>query len=779
MSQEGAPPGEGARPAPGAGTPQASPELAEVLGGVFYQFRVALANLQLYAAGSQQAVKACNGMYDVLASFLEKQKTLAVSDAGDALIANGAPMQLCEAHRGAAEYFQRVIRRAGIKSLTFTLGITLEELYQFLDWFHERRLDKDGGQPAPAQAVAMPADRFAHISFNEAVFVSVSDDDLVMRGAGAKLGQMGGAVEEVMREVQKLMDLTELDDPNKRDKVRLEIARKLVESDPGLLAKLNTGLGDVPERPAEATAAGNLQIPADLMRESSVELARVYRDLSSAAGASGALGESLAALKKTITRLLALTGGTPEMSRIYHDMIETGGAHLLPGDAGPSAQAVEKPEEAARRIIAGDSLELMKEDVMVRLPEMVASLDLAQRSDLTEKLLDRFAENLSASTVAVRQKAAEGFKSLLEAARHTSRPGVVDRVDPALLGAQEGEADAKIYGDLAGMLTERASDLMARGNYGRTAEILGLFRRHRNSASNPFEDRPGLATQALEAISRSGMTETLLADLLSGDPARIEAARELAVKLEELGAGAIVSAVKTVEDLRARRVLVSVARNMGESAVIRLVAQFDEERSGRALERLLEVAWDLGKDEIMLDKLRALTSHPERRVRYKLVEILQAKGTPQAADAILAMTCDENKDVRLAVLTALGELRHAPAVSALCGLLPQGSLLGKDEEPEIQAAACAALGKIGSEACAAPLLGVLAAKGLLSRLKPPHPSVRIAAASGLAAFAARPEVQEALRALLKDPYLAIQHAAAKALGIQPTGPGGPKQGEPS
>ncbi len=358
----------------------------------------------------------------------------------------------------------------------------------------------------------------------------------------------------------------------------------------------------------------------------------------------------------------------------------------------------------------------------------------------------------------------ERLRELLAAARLTSRPGVAAAADPALMAAQEAEADAQVYDELSGALRERTADLLGQGDYSRTADIIGLFRRHRNQAQSLFPERPHLATAALQAVGSSGIMDVCLADLLSGDPARIERGREFAVKLEELGVGAVISAIKSSEDIQSRRVLVSVVRNLGKGALVRLLEQFDEERSSRVLERLLEVVWDLGLDELVFEKLKAAAAHPERRVRFKLVEVLRGKGGERSGETILAFVADENKDVRLAAIAALGELQHRAAVPVLTALLSRRSFLETGEDPDLQAAACTALGRIADERAVEPLIEAIMPPGLFARMREAHPAVRLAAARALGPFTFRPDVRETLTALLKDPYLAIQHLAGEVLG---------------
>lgn len=254
-------------PAPEPAARGLAPEQASALGAVVYQFRVALSNLSLYQPGSQQALKASSGMYDPLARLLEEVKTLDLGDAGDALVANGAELQLAGPNKTAGDFLKETLRQAGVKAVTVKVGLTLDELYRFLDVFHQRRISREAA-PALSQET-LNAAGIQHISLSERVYVSVSDRDVVLEGAKNQLGQGGRAVDEVMKHVERIMDLTAVDDAAVRDQVRLEVAKQLLSADPEIAARLEQrvaaalALGVYLERPEVRQALEPLVRDAD------------------------------------------------------------------------------------------------------------------------------------------------------------------------------------------------------------------------------------------------------------------------------------------------------------------------------------------------------------------------------------------------------------------------------------------------------------------------------------------------------------------------------------
>lgn len=725
-------------------------EMGARVDGFLYQFRVSLNNLQLYPAGSRQASKAATSVYGPLMECLDTLQALTLAEADDVLLANGTPVRSEGSAQSAGRFLLAFLRRVGLKSVTFRMGLSLDEMKAFLQECNRRRAGGQAGE-GDSFAAALKEAGVAHIALNERVFVSVSDRDLVIESGAALLERSGDGLDSVMRLVQEVMEITDVQNVEVKDQVRVGLAKQILQENPAIFSQL---LGSKP--PSGGTSEGGGAVNASILVEAAAEASSLYREMRRRF-ASGTEEAALAdRARALLQRLLTLGEGRVEALAIYRDLLERGGIpDAAPAETPPAVPAPTSPVEEAARLAGRDPLSFLDDSIRETLPRLVRELDLAERYDLAERLLDRLADNLSARTAEVRRKAATEIVDMVQSLEAIARPGLVRALDGRVLEAQEGERDEETYAKLSSILERRAVTLLKEGDFDRMGEILGLVRRHRDVRSRPFERRPILADQAMERLARGDLPAVLLEDLKSGDPARQDRARELFVKMQEMGVKPLIDEVKKSEDLRLRHLLVLVIRSIGEDGVARLVETLSEERSPLVIARLLDVIRSVGMEDLVFESLKGLLRHPVAQIRLEVLDALHKMGGAKAADLALGALADDDPRVRTRAASILGDTRSREGIGPLLALLAPRGLFGREVEENLAEAAIQSLGAIGDERALPSLLELLESAPRLPLRKGRSARLRLAAARALVRFHTDPKVWEALTRSLqdRDPYL--------------------------
>ena len=146
----------------------------------------------------------------------------------------------------------------------------------------------------------------------------------------------------------------------------------------------------------------------------------------------------------------------------------------------------------------------------------------------------------------------------------------------------------------------------------------------------------------------------------------------------------------------------------------------------------MEVVCDLPASDLAVDVVACHLGHPDRAVRFKIIETLTRIGTEHAAASMLPLLDDSRREVRFAAVTSLGRIKARAAAPALLALLQ-----APGDDVEMQQAACEALGAIGDESAVPVLLETVRAGHWLGRLHASARELRLAAALALGSFSRR------------------------------------------
>jgi diguanylate cyclase (GGDEF)-like protein len=254
-------------------------------------------------------------------------------------------------------------------------------------------------------------------------------------------------------------------------------------------------------------------------------------------------------------------------------------------------------------------------------------------------------------------------------------------------------------------------------------------------------------------------------DLESANRIKILAASKVYVEAGKAAVSPLLLLIGNTEDERARQVAVSLLMRVAADARDLLIRHLFEVQSAPQQAACLAALEAFG-DPSLPAEVECFLRHPERSVRQATIRLLAARSRGNlGAFLIRAMEVDDD-EVRLDMITAMGEHRIESTTSSLVKILQKTSIFGNEASVRVQAAAAVALGRIGDPEVLPHLLEVLERAGAMQRTKPAI--VRAAAATALQHLVNalnKKRIVSELRRYEKDPDEIVAAAARKSLGF--------------
>ncbi|MEO0085252.1 MAG: HEAT repeat domain-containing protein [candidate division WOR-3 bacterium] len=258
---------------------------------------------------------------------------------------------------------------------------------------------------------------------------------------------------------------------------------------------------------------------------------------------------------------------------------------------------------------------------------------------------------------------------------------------------------------------------------------------------------PPVQIAAAGALGQLGDPETcnaLLDEMADDNPEVRRAAAEALGRIgDKQSAAALARAAADDPALEVRQAADSALRSISDrtiGALVELLASDVLEERIRALAALLEE----GRAAIM--PLTELLSHPEPTIRSAAAEALGMIGEPACLDYLLPLTGDAESSVRLAVVRALGRIRHVRSAERLAFAL-------EDQDQKVSAGAANAL----------ETLGELSVEPMFQLLTSPCAETRVRAIAVLGRLRHKGAVNRLLRGL-RDSVAWVRIVSAQALG---------------
>jgi hypothetical protein len=699
-----------------------------------------VAQIRLYPKDSPQVSKAGSAAYQALTAFLDQNGRLALAAAPTGLLINGQRL-------GAKDFATVTVEStlisffldAGVKSIVFRKGATLDEFLTFLDALVRKFWDAKEGKEINR---LLQERRVMLISVDEIEYVAVGEGDLLIKDATRTLEKSGSQVAEILKTLEHLVEASA--DPRLTSEARLEIMRKLIEQDPTLLEKAR----------AEPVARGKAEkmpglLPLEKGREAIGELARTL--LVAPEGLRPTL-------RKVGNLIVESFRHDPRLMSLMRQFLSTEAEDLIPvwmTDEFQESSEEGGPEGRARTLLAL-AADAQADPLVQEAPTLVPELISVFRGDLAARVLARLTGVVMDRMTERRRKAAEALLALHRLWCTEPLSAARDGFEGLLRAAFDAEQDADTYSKMADVATILADERLRAGEPERALETLTLFRRHYGTKDLAFGFRPEIVFRAMERVTRSTGFPAILTSLRSGDPVALRV-------VEALGPAAathLVEEMKKTELTTQRIPLAEAIARIGPDAASILSDEVQKSTAATDALRLLECLPHAAPENLACVALASTLHHPVAAVRRRSAAILTERAYAHSGDLLLQALKDEkDPTIRASIVEGLGKLKVSPAFEQLAALADSRS-----ESDELRAAACIALARLG-HAEAVPILAGIASKASrgLGLLKASSPALRSTAIRALGQFPTNNAAREALKKITEDSDPTLQAAARETL----------------
>ncbi len=740
------------------------PRTVEMVSGAIYWIKVAIANIRLYPPGSSQALKATTAAFAPISHLLEERETFSLGQKDGRLLVNGALYKhKDDAEAASLARFGKTLSDSAISSITFARGITVAELNVFLDGMSRKRWSQTNIREVTRQ---LREEGVTHVALNEQVYVALGTADLLIEKGEALLSESNGVLNQVMKTLSEVMEMVgDVSNQAVRDQVKLQIAAKLIESDPTLLPKLLERTAPsgakAPEEEA-ASPAGMAGYAEEEMREIVGEMARLYHLLREMKGS----GLAMEQVRKVVNKMLSLCRQDSASMTLYKKLLETDAADLLPAWLHKGTEAARSQVvAAAEELMMKDALYLLREDLPTDLRALVRALDVEQRCDLVSFLVKHLCAGLESPQADIRMKVYRRMADLQPALESIREREILSDMDGTVVGAMDAETDARAYREAAGLLPGILDRAVLARDFARAARLIGMLRKHSLDPIGGFAKRNQEAQNAIAGLAYGEAMKSVLEEFLSDRKEFVQDARDILVKLGAVGVPAILDEVRKAKDRATRLALADVIKAVGADAAALYAMETQGQESPQALRRLLDIAPNIGCEAQVLEMFRSLLQNPDVGVRLEAVRVLGRLKDGRADALVCAALQDANAHVVIEAMALAEQTGGEPAMKILLEILRDARGTGQDGNMGTREAACRVLGVIGDERIVPDLLEISKKRGLLDRFRRSQPSsLRAEAAKALSRFRRDPEVAKALQSLAEDDDAGVRAAAQWAWG---------------
>ncbi|MBV8879547.1 MAG: HEAT repeat domain-containing protein [Planctomycetaceae bacterium] len=702
--------------------------------------KLAVAQLRLYPKDSPQVTKVGTSAFQSVAAFLDQNAKLVLAATPNGLLINGQRL-------GAKDFATVTLESslisffldAGIKSIAFRKGASLDELLTFLDALVRKFWDAKEGKEINR---LLQERQVLSIGVDEIEYVAVSEGDLVIKDATRTLEKTGSRVSELMKTLEQIIEASV--DPQVGAEGRLEIMRKLIEHDPTLLEKARAE--PLPQGRADKVPG---LLPLEKGRAAVGELARIL---------SIAPEGLRPGLRKVGNILIDAYRHDVRLMSLMKQFLLSEAEELVPvwmtdefkevsQESGPTARA-----RTLLALAADEQAEPLVKEAAVLVRELLA----ISRGDLAAKILARLTGILMDRTAERRRAAATALLALHNSWDTEPLSAAREGFEGLLRSAFDEEQDADAYGKLAEIATILADGRLRRGEPEMALETLSLLRRHHATKDPALAFRPETAFRAMERVTKSAGFPQILHKLRTGDPVALRVAESLG----DAAAAHLVEEMKKIELTTQRMPFADAVARVGPGAAAVLSEELQKVTAPSEALRLLEVLPHAAPETIACVALASTLHHPVSAVRRRSAAILTDRAYARSGDLLLQALKDEkDPTIRATIIEGLGKLKISAAFETLAALADSRS-----ESDEIRAGACMALARLGHGE-AVPILAGIASKGSrgLGLLKATSPALRSAAIRALGQFPSNPAAREALKKITEDSDPTLQAAARETL----------------
>jgi hypothetical protein len=736
----------------------------------------------LYSQETKQYEKVVDTTFEALNTAIETLNGLHLSISRSEAIVNAQRLDTPLSVRSSIDQIDRFIYNAGLSSIKFEKGLTIQELAPFLQIVARKKFASSEGAAINKQLREMG---IAHIQVGELRYVGLSEGEhVVSRSNSSSANHSGvqGAVSEMAGTFQSTMD--QIQDVQARKQLQVEMTGQLIEHDDAMLASMLTvGVEHLRENNSEdmlalaAVPRRDSELLNSILRLARQVLMKgIDNEDQIFVGLRDFIKQLAEPYRKRAEDILNQLEFDESTSFLLPDWLIRATASLKSGSA----------EERLDGILVQSPNALLDERMFPQILDVLDEFSVARLEAQAEALTTHVAGAVKAPTKKMRIKAVERLSKLLERSmEQTSK--AVKIIEDALLDACLHETCDEVMVLLVDYLARRCEHHYKLENYERSLEhlewITGLEQASRSALR---DDAANLARTEREKLAKTAFAQTLPNDMLAADVKGKVSARMVQLLGKELWMR-ILELIRTVADVETARVLTTYLAGFGKDAHQLFFSSFEHAETKQISLRLLELAPAVSTHPALWKPAYNLMRHADATVRERAVEAVLKLDSEASFKAIFeTMRQDPDLAHRSGLLAAVARSADPKAFQMLMDEL-HSALNSKDlDEPRV-ALTLEALSGFENDDLVAPVTAMIYPKGRTlvgGESRTYSKFITMAAIKALAKVYKNPMAIEALERARtqKDPeisrlalatvrgLLAAKHAQDELSGPPPTSP---------
>ncbi len=536
---------------------------------IIRQFRIAISNMRLYPTESEVVQTSIKNLHNSIIAFLNRYKYMTIGFVEGKPIVNKEDISKGLPESVKPGVFLERLEEHNIKTVTFRQGLEFSELQTFLE------LLKNKYDPNNTLQDGLKLNGVVHIGVNEKIYTAIGDKDLVIERGEEILSKSKSAIEDILSQVEKIVDMTlSVEDPSLREKLKLEIAKKLLFKDPTLLEKL---LGK------EGGGKGGAleELTQEELEEHLGELIETYRLLKK--GKVEEVGDRLKELIRNIVDMLKKIDPAFSLSKGLFTRIDELDDIVKRWERLSITEMTSEEEKLAKRILTESSFNVLHEPRTCEVVRTLAEKGLWEPSfAIIKKILLGF-ESLNATT---RAKAVSKLSEVIDVVFMNAGPKEFYFVYIKTLKLFIKETTPEVLDALSELLPEFTQKAYERGLKSEVIKLLAFINMELKSKSTTRERQRKF--RAIKDKLARNLKEVLLDKIMGTDDIDAFTLKTI----YHLGDSLVTDIVKLLKNTQENQVANRVARilsSLGPMAESVVLSEIEVEQDPDKFSRLLNI----------------------------------------------------------------------------------------------------------------------------------------------------------------------------------------------
>ena len=532
------------------------------------QFRIAISNMRLYPTESVIVQTSIKDLHNTIATFLSKYKFITIGFVDEKPIVNKEDISKGLPEPVNPGIFLERLNEHNIKTVSFRQGLEFSELIAFLELIKQRY------DPAHSIREGMRKGGIKHIGVNEKVYTAIGDKDLVIERGEEILAKDKGALDAILSSVERIVDMTlNIENPSLREKLKLEIGKRLLFKDPKLLEKLVGKMGGRGGGPLE-----NLSI--EEVEEHLAELIETYRLLKD--GKVEEVRDRLKELIRNVTGMLKKMDPTYELSDTIAN-IDKIDDFAKKWERLAKEDMVSEEGKLAKKMLSESSFDVLCEKDFGRVINAISERGAWK---VSFKIIKKVLMGMESLNPGTRQMAITKLNEIMDVVFMNAEPKEFYLVFVKVLKAFIKETSQDVLDALSNLLPELLQEAYERGLKREVLKVLAFINmevKSEKSSKERINKFRKIKRQTAELLK-----DVLLEHLLKSDKLDAFTLKAFYYLGDEL-APVLVERLKETSDEVIHRKITRILWSIGPVAEPVVLAEIEVEQSLEKLQRLLDV----------------------------------------------------------------------------------------------------------------------------------------------------------------------------------------------